>query len=70
MSKGVKFPEQISIIGTDNFDVADALGITSIEQPLVEIGKKAFEIAEKFADTGKYSYKSESFKSRIIVRNT
>lgn len=69
-SKGVRIPDEISIIGTDNFDVADALGITSIEQPLVEIGKRAFEKAEELVKAKTYEYLSESFKSKIIERNT
>jgi DNA-binding LacI/PurR family transcriptional regulator len=68
--KGVRMSEDISVIGTDNFDVADALGITSIEQPLVEIGKRAFETAEELVKAKKYIYLSESFKSKLIERNT
>jgi LacI family transcriptional regulator len=69
-SKGVRMPDGISLIGTDNFDVADALGITSIEQPLVETGRKAFKKAEELVKEKKFIYLSESLKSKIIERNT
>lgn len=69
-ANGIKMPAQVSIIGTDNFDVADALNITSIEQPLREMGRRAFEIAEKAVENKGFSGKDEFFTPKLVIRNT
>ncbi|HPD18778.1 MAG: LacI family DNA-binding transcriptional regulator [Candidatus Goldbacteria bacterium] len=68
--RGIKVPEEVSIIGTDNFDVAEALNLSTIEQPLMEMGQRAFEVAEKAVRDKKFYGKSEFFKPRLIIRNT
>ena len=40
--RGVSVPEDISIIGFDNVPVAEALGISSINQDRLELGKSGF----------------------------
>ena len=40
--KGIRIPEDLAIIGFDNQPIAELMKITSIETPLVEIGKKLF----------------------------
>jgi DNA-binding LacI/PurR family transcriptional regulator len=70
VKNNIAMPGQVSVIGTDNFDVADALNITSIEQPLKEMGKMAFEIAEKAVKTKDFPQLSEFFKPKLILRNT
>ncbi|MBU1076724.1 MAG: LacI family transcriptional regulator [Spirochaetes bacterium] len=44
--KGIKVPEDVSIIGFDNVDFAEHLmgGLTTIRQPLDKMGKNAFEL--------------------------
>jgi LacI family transcriptional regulator len=66
----IEVPARVSIIGTDNFDVADALNLSTIEQPLVEMGKRAFELAEKAFKNKVFSGKNEFFKPKLIIRNT
>ena len=66
----IDMPAKVSVIGTDNFDVADALNFSSIEQPLIQMGKRAFEIAEKAVKNKGFSGKSEFFKPKLIIRNT
>ncbi len=68
-SKGVKIPDDVSIVGCDNFDVAEIMEFTTIEQPLAEIGRFAFEIAETM-QTKKISYKIKKFKPELIIRKT
>lgn len=66
----IKLPDEVSIIGTDNFDVADALNLTTIEQPLFEMGRSAFEISEKAALSKVIEIKNLFFKPKLIIRNT
>ena len=40
--EGIRVPEDLAIIGFDNQPIAELMNITSIETPLVEIGKKLF----------------------------
>ncbi len=70
MEKGIKVPEEVSIIGTDDFDVADALELTTIRQPLVKMGERAFELAESCAEKGKSYNKVEYFTPELIIRKT
>jgi len=69
-SKGIKTPDEVSIIGTDDFDVADALEITTIRQPLIKMGERAFALAEQFAETGKIEDIDEYFTPELILRKT
>ncbi|MCE5300209.1 MAG: LacI family transcriptional regulator [Spirochaetia bacterium] len=66
----IEIPGQFSVIGTDNFDVADALNMTSIEQPLREMGKRAFETAEKALKNNGFSGGREFFTPKLVIRNT
>ncbi len=68
--KNIKLPGDVSLIGTDNFDVADALNLTTIEQPLKEMGRSAFEISVNAAKERETGVKSLFFKPKLIIRNT
>ena len=68
--KGIKIPGEMSVIGTDDFDVADALEITTIKQPLIKMGERAFELAENFADICTVENIDEYFAPEIILRKT
>lgn len=69
-ANNIEMPGRVSIIGTDNFDVADALNMTSIEQPLREMGRIAFETAEKALTNKAFSCEAEFFRPKLIIRNT
>lgn len=69
-SKGIKIPDEISIVGCDNFDVAETMEFTTFEQPLFKIGEFSFEVAEKLIQSKKFKYKLEKFKSNLIIRKT
>ena len=49
--QGIRIPEDITIIGCDDQDVADILGITTISYCSKNVGVKAFELLyEKIND--------------------
>ena len=39
--QGVKIPEELAIIGFDNQPISEVVEITSINQPIIEIGETA-----------------------------
>jgi DNA-binding LacI/PurR family transcriptional regulator len=45
--RGVRVPEDLSVIGFDDVDVAAHAGLTTIRQPLVESGRQAARIVEE-----------------------
>jgi len=45
--QGIKIPDDLSIIGFDNQPISKAMKITTVEIPLVEVGKKLFNQAIK-----------------------
>lgn len=70
VENSIKTPDTLSIIGTDNFDVAEALNLTTIQQPLMEMGKKSFEIAETASGKGLSDMQNLFFKPKLVIRNT
>ncbi|RCW72030.1 LacI family DNA-binding transcriptional regulator [Saliterribacillus persicus] len=63
--KGFQIPEELAIIGFDNQAIAKMLHITTLEIPLVEMGKKLFELVKV---NGENSHKE--MKLKLIIRNT
>ena len=52
--RGVSVPEQLSVVGFDDVDVAAHAGLTTVRQPLVESGRRAARIVEEErADPGR-----------------
>ena len=52
--KGISIPEQIKVIGFDNIDIADYLGLTSVSQNLEESGAMASRLVlDRINDNGR-----------------
>ncbi len=69
---GIKIPEDISIIGYDDIIVSETIipPLTTVKQPALEMGKKAFEIAVN-AMEGKITKEVEEiFKPELIIRES
>ncbi|OIN98671.1 hypothetical protein AUJ66_00595 [Candidatus Desantisbacteria bacterium CG1_02_38_46] len=68
--KGIKVPEDVSIIGFDNLDICNFTNpsLTSINQPKFEIGEKAGELLLKMIDGEKV--KSIILEPTIIERGS
>jgi DNA-binding LacI/PurR family transcriptional regulator len=67
---GLKIPEDMAIIGQDDGPVAQAAGLTTIRQPVVEMGKKAVEIAVEAIEKKDIEMRDEVFYPELIVRKT
>jgi len=69
---GLKIPEDLAIMGYDDIEAAGLMkpGLTTIRQPLSEIGKLAFEAASKMAE-GTFGEKGVvTVKPELIVRES
>ena len=42
--RGVAVPDQLAVVGFDDIDVADYIGLTTIRQPLEESGRVAVDL--------------------------
>jgi len=68
--KNVKIPDDVSIVGCDNFDVAEILELTTIQQPLEQIGEFSIAIAEKMIKAKEINCVYKNFKPELILRKT
>lgn len=63
-------PEDVSVVGFDNSELATLLELTTVEQPFHEIGQRAVEILlEKSADA-RCPIRQEFLPCRLILRKT
>lgn len=69
---GILVPEEMSVAGFDNRSICSLFNIrlTTVEQPLHELGKRAGEIALKMAQEPSAVPPSEVLKTKLIVRST
>ncbi|MGL6167093.1 MAG: LacI family DNA-binding transcriptional regulator [Fusobacteriaceae bacterium] len=68
--KGIKVPEDIAVAGFDNISFTSYLSITTVAQPIREIGFLAFEELLQEIKTGKRSCKHLKILPRLIPRDT
>ena len=56
LSRGISVPEKIKVIGFDNIDIAEYIGLTSVSQNLEESGRMAAQlILERIKDRNRGS---------------
>jgi DNA-binding LacI/PurR family transcriptional regulator len=67
---GIRVPADLAIVGQDNTISAQAADITTIRQPIMEMGKKAVEIAVSALEENNVSMRDEVFYPELIVRKT
>ena len=67
---GVRIPEDISLMGFDNisFTALPRIGITTIEQPQLEMAKAAFELITRSSE--EENRQSISIEPRLVVRTS
>ena len=67
---GVRIPEDISLMGFDNisFTALPRIGITTIEQPQLEMARAAFELITRSSE--EENRQSISIEPRLVVRTS
>ena len=68
--QGVSFPYSMSLIGFDDVEVSEDLGLSTVRQPLSEMGKEAFKMAvDSLKKTG-VPVREKVFECSLIIRET
>ncbi len=68
--RGIRIPEDVSLIGVDDHDVAPVVGLTTVHQDVAEHGARAARlVVEQLAETAEVSDLSPA-PVRLVVRRT
>lgn len=65
---GLKVPEDVAVIGFDDIDLADYMGITTINQSLDQSGKTAVELLVEHMKDPETAVKHISYQLKIVER--
>ena len=68
--QGIRIPEDITIIGCDDQEVANILGITTISHPSKNVGVKAFELLYEKVNEEKLDVKHIELLPELVNRET
>lgn len=71
-SSGIRIPEDLAIIGFDDIEMASAVTplLTTVRQPINEMGGKAMEIIHGHLNGNRNAQKQVVLESRLIVRES
>ncbi|NMS02168.1 HTH-type transcriptional repressor PurR, partial [Vibrio parahaemolyticus] len=69
---GIKIPEDISVIGYDNIELAEYFSppLTTIHQPKRRVGKNAFEILLERIKDKEHEKRIFEMQPELVIRNT
>ncbi len=67
---GIRVPEQISVIGFDGHAMGPAFGLSTIAQPVDDLGRRAAELALHLAAGDRVRDKTVPIPTRLILRST
>ena len=68
--RGIAIPDQLSVMGFDDIDMARYLNLTTVRQPMAEGGKKAIQFLLRRLRGEIRSWQEEILDLEIIVRGT
>jgi DNA-binding LacI/PurR family transcriptional regulator len=69
-SKGLRVPDDLSVIGYDDIDLASLMGLTTVRQPLVRSGLRAAELVLEAIGGRRRSAFDEQLEVELVVRST
>lgn len=67
---GIKVPQQLAVLGQDDLPVARAADLSTIRQPITEMGKAAVDIAVNAIANKDEKMRDDIFYPELIVRGT
>lgn len=67
--EGIKIPEMLAVTGFDNQAIAEAMGMTTVTQPIERLGKEAVQVLDQLS-RGKELPVSQPMPLELIVRET
>ena len=69
-SLGIRVPDQLSVVGFDDVEVAAYVGLTTVRQPLFESGRRGGELLLRALDGHPLAAHSELMPLELVVRGT
>ena len=66
----LKVPEDIAIVGFDDIQVSTYVGLTTLAQPMYEMGKQAINRLLQRIETPEQAVAHTAFAPRIVIRET
>ncbi|MFZ4718705.1 MAG: LacI family DNA-binding transcriptional regulator [Ilumatobacteraceae bacterium] len=69
-AKGLKVPDELSIVGYDDIDLASVMGLTTVRQPLVRSGERGAELVLESLGAKRRSAFDEQLEVELVVRAT
>lgn len=67
---GLRAPEDMSVVGFDDHDLAEAVGLTTVRQPVVEMGERAAALLLAELASGQPEGDSTVFPTEVVVRSS
>ena len=69
-SLGIRVPEELSVIGFDDIEVASYVGLTTVRQPLFESGRRGAELLLRALSGRQVDVRTERLPLELVVRST
>jgi DNA-binding LacI/PurR family transcriptional regulator len=69
-SLGIRVPEELSVVGFDDIDIASYAGLTTVRQPLFESGRRGAELLLHSLDGEPLPARKETMELELVVRGT
>jgi LacI family transcriptional regulator len=66
----VDIPGGISLVGFDDIEMSADTGLTTVKQPLEEMGKEAFRMAVYASENPGAAARKKVFENVLVVRET
>jgi DNA-binding LacI/PurR family transcriptional regulator len=67
---GISVPEELSVIGFDDIEIASYVGLTTIRQPLFDSGRRGAELLLQALAGGAPDAHVETLPLDLVVRGT
>ncbi|HEX5246800.1 MAG TPA: LacI family DNA-binding transcriptional regulator [Gaiellaceae bacterium] len=67
---GIRVPEELSVIGFDDIEVASYVGLTTVRQPLFESGRRGAELLLRALSGRQVDLRAELLPLELVVRST
>jgi len=67
---GLRVPEELSVVGFDDIEIASYAGLTTVRQPLFESGRRGAELLLQSLDGGQLPAHRETLSLELVVRTT
>jgi LacI family transcriptional regulator len=67
---GIRIPEELSVIGFDDIEVASYVGLTTVRQPLFESGRRGAELLLRALSGRQVDVRTELLPLELVVRST